>query len=30
MKQPQFLKPGDEIEIFVQGVGTLRHGISYE
>jgi 2-keto-4-pentenoate hydratase/2-oxohepta-3-ene-1,7-dioic acid hydratase in catechol pathway len=30
MKEPQFLRAGDEVEIYVQKVGTLKHGISYE
>jgi len=30
MKDPQFLKAGDEVEVFVEGIGTLKHGISYE
>lgn len=29
MKEPQFLKPGDKVEIFVGEVGSLVHGISY-
>jgi len=30
MKEPQFLKPGDEVEVYIQDIGTLRHGISFE
>jgi 2-keto-4-pentenoate hydratase/2-oxohepta-3-ene-1,7-dioic acid hydratase in catechol pathway len=30
MKNPQFLKPGDEVEVFVEGIGTLKHGIAFE
>jgi 2-keto-4-pentenoate hydratase/2-oxohepta-3-ene-1,7-dioic acid hydratase in catechol pathway len=30
MKEPEFLKPGDEVEIFIEGIGTLQHGISFE
>jgi 2-keto-4-pentenoate hydratase/2-oxohepta-3-ene-1,7-dioic acid hydratase in catechol pathway len=30
MAEPQFLKPGDKVEVFVEGVGTLQHGISFE
>jgi len=29
MAQPQFLKPGDRVEIFIEGIGSLVHGISY-
>ncbi|MEM6618037.1 MAG: fumarylacetoacetate hydrolase family protein [Pseudomonadota bacterium] len=24
---PQFLKPGDEVEVWVEGIGTLRNGV---
>jgi 2-keto-4-pentenoate hydratase/2-oxohepta-3-ene-1,7-dioic acid hydratase in catechol pathway len=27
MENPQFLKPGDNVEIYVEKVGTLQHGI---
>ena len=30
MKEPQFLRPGDNVEVFIEGIGTLRHGISFE
>jgi len=30
MAQPQFLRSGDKIEVFVEGVGTLWHDISFE
>jgi len=30
MKEPQFLKAGDEVEIYIQNIGTLKHSISFE
>lgn len=30
MNTPQFLKPGDQVEVFVEKIGTLQHGISFE
>jgi 2-keto-4-pentenoate hydratase/2-oxohepta-3-ene-1,7-dioic acid hydratase in catechol pathway len=30
MTEPQFLKAGDEVDIFIEGIGTLHHGISFE
>jgi 2-keto-4-pentenoate hydratase/2-oxohepta-3-ene-1,7-dioic acid hydratase in catechol pathway len=30
MKTPQFLRPGDKVEVFVEKIGTLEHGISFE
>lgn len=30
MKEPRFLKQSDEVEIYVQNVGTLEYSVSYE
>ena len=27
MSPPRFLRPGDEVEVEVSGVGVLRHGV---
>lgn len=29
MNPPQYLKPGDRVEMTIENVGTLVHGIAY-
>ena len=29
MKEPQFLKPGDVVEVNVDAIGTLRNHVEY-
>jgi len=30
MKEPQFLKPGDAVEVYIEKIVTLQHRISFE
>jgi 2-keto-4-pentenoate hydratase/2-oxohepta-3-ene-1,7-dioic acid hydratase in catechol pathway len=27
-KPPRFLQPGDEVEVEIEGIGTLRNGVT--
>ena len=30
MEEPKWLKHGDEVEVYIEKIGTLRHKISFQ